>query len=84
MAKVKTAISLQDSLVERMDKLARELNVSRSQLFTRAADEFLRRHEGPALLEAINQACDDHPDPEEESRRQAMRLKQRQLVEGEW
>jgi len=84
MAEVKTAISLQESLVERMDRLARELQVSRSQLFSRAADEFLRRHEGPSLLEAINQAIDDHADPGEETRRRAMRLKQRRLVEGEW
>lgn len=84
MSKIKTAISLQESLVERMDKLARELKVSRSQLFSRAADEFLQRHESHALLDAINKACDERPDPEEEVRRRAMRLKQRRLVEGEW
>lgn len=84
IAKVKTALSLQDSVVERMDRLARELNTSRSQLFSRAVDEFLRRYEGQALLEAINRACDSPPDPEEEARRRAMRSKQRRLVEGEW
>ena len=53
MAKIKTAISLQDSLVERLDRLARELNISRSQLFSRAADEFLQRHESQALLDGL-------------------------------
>jgi antitoxin MazE6 len=81
MAKVKVSISLQEFLIERMERLARELNVSRSQLFARAADEFLRRHETQALLEAINQAYDDQPDPEEKDRRRAMRDKQRRWVE---
>jgi predicted transcriptional regulator len=84
MAKVKAAISLQDSLIERMDKLAHELNLSRSQLFTLAADEFLRRHESQILLEAINRACDDLPDREADPQRQAMRDRQRRLMEGEW
>ena len=84
MAKVKTAISLQETLVERIDRLARELNVSRSQLFSRAADEFLQRHESQALLDAINRAYDDSPDQEEVIRERGMRDKQRRLVEGEW
>ena len=84
MPKIKTAVSLQESLVERLDKLARELNISRSQLFSRAADEFLRRHETQALLEAINRALEDGPDPGEKARLRAMRNKQRRLVEGEW
>jgi predicted transcriptional regulator len=84
MAKVKTAISLQGSLVERLDRLARELNISRSQLFSRAADEFLQRHESQALLDAINRAYDDSPDQEEITERKAMRNKQRRLMEGEW
>jgi metal-responsive CopG/Arc/MetJ family transcriptional regulator len=84
MPKVKTAVSLQESLVERLDKLARELNISRSQLFSRAADEFLRRHEAPALLDAINRALEDDPQSEEKARVRAMRNKHRRLVEGEW
>jgi len=84
MAKVKRAILVQESLVERMDKLARELNVSRSQLFSLAADEFLQRHEGGDLLEAINRAYETALDPQEREQQQAMRHKQRRLMQGEW
>ncbi len=84
MATVKTAVSLQDSLVERLDRLARELNISRSQLFSRAADEFLKRYESQALLDAINRAYDDSPNQEESAQLKAMRIKQRRLMEGEW
>lgn len=37
-----------------------------------------------ALLEAINRAYEDSPDPAEKARQRAMRDKQRRLVEGEW
>ena len=39
MASIKTAISLQQSLFEQVDTLARELQVSRSRLFALAIEE---------------------------------------------
>lgn len=84
MAKIKTAVSLQESLVDRMDRLARELNLSRSQVFSLAVDEFLQRHESQALLEAINRACDSSPEREDAAERRALREKQRRMVQGEW
>jgi metal-responsive CopG/Arc/MetJ family transcriptional regulator len=86
MAKIeaKTAILVQQSLLERMDKLARELNISRSQLFARAVDEFLRRHQGEDLVEALNRAYESSSDPEEEEQMRRMRHLHRRAVEGEW
>jgi metal-responsive CopG/Arc/MetJ family transcriptional regulator len=81
---IKTAISLEESLFERVDALAKELNISRSYLFALAAEEFIERHENQHLLEAINAAYDDLPDPHEQALRQEMRTKHRQLVEGQW
>lgn len=83
-AEVKTAILVQQSILERMDKLARELNVSRSQLFAQAADEFLSRHQGRDLVDAINRAYEGSPDPEEEEQMKRMRHLHRRAVEGEW
>lgn len=84
MANVKTAISLRESLFERVDKLARELQISRSRLFVLAVEDFIRSHENRQLLEAINAAYDDLPDPEERALRHKMRRQHGQLVEGEW
>ena len=84
MAIVKTAISLQESLFERADTLAQQLHLSRSQLFARALDEFLKKHESRRLLDAINSALEGEPDPGEEERRRLMRQKQRRRVEGQW
>ena len=84
MASIKTAISLQGSLLEQVDALARELDVSRSRLFVLAAEEFIQRHKNRELLEAINAAYDDSPDEEGQAVLQKMRHQHRRLVEGQW
>lgn len=84
MASIKTAISLQESLLEQVDALARELDISRSRLFVLAAQEFIQRHKNRGLLEAINAAYDDSPDPEEETVLRGMRYQHRRLVEEQW
>ena len=84
MATVKTAISIQQSLFEEVDALARELEVSRSHLFALAVEEFIQRHQNRQLLDAINEAYADLPDPEEQALRQRMRRQHRQMVEGQW
>ena len=85
MANVKTAISLQQSLFDRVDALARELTISRSRLFTIAVEEFIQRYENQKLLEALNVAYDDSPDSEEQVLLHEMRSNQRQIVqEDQW
>jgi len=81
MASIKTAISLQGSLLEQVDALARELDVSRSRLFVLAAEEFIQRHKNQELLEAINAAYDDFPDPEEQAVLRGMRRQHKRLTE---
>lgn len=81
---VKTAISLPEPLFERADAYARQRNISRSQLFVHAVEEFLRRHESQALLEALDQAYEDAPTAEEKRLLRDMSHRQRELVKGEW
>lgn len=85
MAIVKTAISLPEPLFDRADTFARQQKMSRSQLFARAVEEFLRRHESQALLEALNRVYENaSPAPEEKKVRRLMKQKQRGMVKGEW
>jgi metal-responsive CopG/Arc/MetJ family transcriptional regulator len=85
MSIVKTAISLPEPLFERADAFARQQKISRSQLFVRAVEEFLRRHESQVLLEALNRVYEDvSPTPEEKEARRLMQQKQRERVKGEW
>jgi metal-responsive CopG/Arc/MetJ family transcriptional regulator len=83
MANVKTAISIQQSLFEQADALARELHISRSRLFALAVEDFMQRYENQRLLERINDAYADIT-PEEQALLRSMRRQQRQMVEGEW
>ncbi len=84
MANVKTAISLQQPLFERVDALAQELQISRSRLFVLAVEAFLQRYQNRQLLEAINEAYGDLPDAEEQALRDRMRQQHRRMVEGQW
>ena len=84
MVIVKASISIQESLLERADALAGQLHLSRSQLFSRALDEFLKKHGDRNLRDAISNAIEGKPDPGEEERMSLMRRKQRRRVEGQW
>lgn len=84
MPTVKTAISLPEPLFHRVETVACELQISRSQLVAKAVDEFVKRYEKRALLEAINRACeDDPPTTEEKKLLLGIRKKQRKLLESE-
>ena len=66
MAHVKTAISLDESLFREVEDLAGKLGVSRRQLFARAVEEYVRRHENEELLRRLNEAYAGGPDGENE------------------
>lgn len=84
MAHIKTAISLREDLFEQVETLASEMKISRSRLFALALEEFLQRYQSQQLLERINAAYDEAPDPSEQALQRRMRRQHRQIVEGEW
>jgi metal-responsive CopG/Arc/MetJ family transcriptional regulator len=84
MKTVKTAISIQKSLYDQADNLARKLNMSRSHLFVLAVEDFIQRYQNRSLLNDLNNAYSDEPDLAEQTRLSRMRKHHRQLVEGEW
>ena len=81
---IKTAISIQKSLFEEAENLAQELNVSRSELFSLAIETFVRSHQNQKLLQEINQAYSDEPDPAENVRLTKMRKHHRKMVRNAW
>ncbi len=84
MKTVKTAISIEKSLFERVNELAEELQMPRSQVFVSAVEEFIERHENLKILQALNEVYGDAPDPCEEALHERMRRAHRRLVEGQW
>ena len=84
MATIKTAISIQQALFDRVNELAEELQIPRSQVFALAVEEFIKQHENRGIFDALNEVYDDAPGPGEEALREGMRRRQRQVLEGQW
>jgi len=84
MANIKTAISLQKSLFEKVENLAHEMKVSRSRLFVLALEEYIHRHQNRRLLEKINQAYQGESEAGEQKRVRQMKRLHRAVVENEW
>jgi metal-responsive CopG/Arc/MetJ family transcriptional regulator len=82
MPGVKTAISLDEKLFNRVNKLAKKMHVSRSRLFTLAVDDYLKKQENEYLLAQLNKAYAE-TDDEEIKISNSMKSKQRKIVEQE-
>jgi metal-responsive CopG/Arc/MetJ family transcriptional regulator len=58
---MKTAISMPDDLFRLAEATARRLRVSRSELYAKALAEFLKRQDGNAITERLNDVYSRHP-----------------------
>ena len=52
---MKTAISIPDDVFEAAEGLAKELRMSRSELFSRAVGEYVARHRGEDITKKLNE-----------------------------
>ena len=84
MEHVKTAISLPKALFEHVEALAHEMHISHSRLFVLAVEEFIHCYESQRLLEHINAAYAEAPDPDEQALQRRMHRQHRHVVEDEW
>lgn len=80
----KTAISLDDDLLDKMEDLAAKQHLTRSGVFAEAAREYILRHENQVLMEAINDTYGKEPEKENAQRRRRRKQKHRRMVEGQW
>jgi metal-responsive CopG/Arc/MetJ family transcriptional regulator len=67
---MKTAISVPDNIFEEVDRLAKDHNWSRSEVFVIAVKQFLENLKSQKLLAALNTAYSEQESPEERSFRQ--------------
>lgn len=58
---MKTAVSLPDELFRLADAAARQLRVSRSELYATAISEFLERQQANAVTERLNEVYGRQP-----------------------
>lgn len=78
---MKTAVSIPDDVFEEAERLAAELQTSRSQLYSRALQEFVARHAPDRVTEAMNRVIDEVGGEVDEFTRRASR---RVLEQVEW
>ncbi len=80
---IKTAISIEESLYRQVQKVAEEMNVSRSHVFAAAVQAYLRQRQNRMLLESLNAAYVP-PSADEKRARRGWRGRHRRKVKGEW
>ena len=79
---MKTAISMDDSLMEQADEAARDLGFSRSGLIAEALRDFLQQRRRTRISEQLNQAYAKEPSPDE--RRLVRKLRTKLPVQDRW
>lgn len=82
LTSMKTAISVDDSLMEQADAAARELGLSRSALIAEALREYMRRRRQAQVSEQLNRAYADQPDTND--RRLVRKLKTKLRPVDRW
>jgi metal-responsive CopG/Arc/MetJ family transcriptional regulator len=83
MAKVKTAISIDGSLLEETAHIAEELDIPRSQVVSLALEEYIQRYRNKQLLDQINEAYADAPDKDEAGTMEIIRSHRKKLGDRE-
>ena len=84
MAVVKTAISIDESLFDKISKLSDEIKLSRSQIFSQAVRYFIDRKNNLELVRKINQTYSDVLDEDEIKLLEKSKIKFKEILEEEW
>jgi len=77
---MKTAISINDQLLQDADEAAQRMGLSRSRLFALAVDDFLRRRRREQMLVRLNEVYADGKQPKEKRLLKGIKAKVRRAV----
>jgi metal-responsive CopG/Arc/MetJ family transcriptional regulator len=83
MPGVKTAISIDEELLVKVNRLSSGLHVSRSKFFTLAVQDYLKKQENQSLLAQLNEAYDNFPGEKDSVILESMRIKHSEIIEQE-
>jgi predicted transcriptional regulator len=78
---MKTAISIPEEVFRNAEALARQLSISRSQLYSRALREYVSRHAPDRVTETLDRLCGEL---DEETDRFVAAASRRILERTEW
>ncbi len=82
MKGMKTAVSIDDSLMEQADRAARDLGLSRSGFIAEAMRNYLRQRAQARTTEELNRAYGGEPTPDE--KRLVRKLKTKLPAQERW
>ena len=78
---MKTAISVPDEVFEQAERAAKQLKLSRSELYSRALSEYLARHTDSEVTAAINAVISEAGQPRDAV---VSAHGRRRILESEW
>ena len=81
MTNIQTAISIDESLYQEVNLLAKTRKIPPSELFTLAMKEYLQHHSHEIIFQNIDEAYEDGLDEVEQIMLEKMRYHQRKLQE---
>lgn len=84
MVFIKTAVSLDEDLFKKAEKLSREMDISRSRFFQFALSSYIEQYENVKLLEMINDSYSPKATKEEKNLRKVMKRYHKKIVKDKW
>jgi metal-responsive CopG/Arc/MetJ family transcriptional regulator len=81
---MKTAISIDDEILQEADETARRMGLSRSRLFALAVGDFLQRQRREQMLLRLNEVYANQEEPAEKSLLKGIKSKARRTVKDPW
>ena len=81
---MKTAISIDDGLLQQADKTARSMGLSRSRLFALAVNDFLRRQRNEQMLLRLNEVYAQGSGPAEKRLLKGIKAKVSRTIKEPW
>lgn len=80
---MKTAISISDDLFKRVEEVAGELHISRSQVFADAVRDYIEKHRNEKILETLNEVYSEAETEEERRHRMQSKRRHAKLLKAE-
>jgi len=81
---MKTAISIDDRLLQEADETARLMGVSRSRLFALAVGDFLERQRREQMLLRLNEVYSNDVEAAQKSQLKGIKAKVRRTIKDQW
>ena len=84
MPLVKTAISLNEDLFKKANKLSAEMEISRSRLFQFAIESYIRQYENKQILTNLNKVYSGELTAEEKKLQKSMKDYHKKMIKDKW